>query len=216
MKIRLEFERLTWVKNLILAGFEPQFNSAHDYQNQKQSHFNSVFNLMESYGYYIVNYIIWSIPSVFIHWTILCEQRLINKTSTTPSCGGPLRAKIFRKVCIYEQKYDIWPIRTNFEHFKETPKFIFFNIFFSNIRFLSFIVTLSLHAKNSVPMVKSVTFGSLGPLLPFSKAHPPKLIKNGNFQAQYFLLFSFVILSLSAKDYDSITKIVIFGPFCPF
>ena len=37
-------------------------------------------------------------------------------------------------------------------------------------------------SKNSVPMVKSVTFGSLGPLLPFSKAYPPKLIKNGNFQ----------------------------------
>ena len=81
------------------------------------------------------------------------------KTSTTPSCGGPLRAQIFRKVCFYEQKYDFWPIRTRFEPFKGTPEFIFFNIFFSNIRFLSFIVTLSPLAKNAVPMVKSVTFG---------------------------------------------------------
>merc|ERR1739842_56056 len=62
------------------------------------------------------------------------------------------------------------------------PDSYFLIYFVSNIRFLSFIVTLSLLAKNAVPMVKSVTFGSLGPLLPFSKAHPhPKLIKNGNF-----------------------------------
>ena len=104
------------------------------------------------------------------------------KTSTTPSCGEPLRAQIFQKVCFYKQKYDFWPIRTRFDPFKWTPRFIFFNIFFSNIRFLSFIVTLSPLAKNAVPMVKSVTFDSLGPLLPFSKAHPPKVMKNGNFQ----------------------------------
>ena len=57
------------------------------------------------------------------------------------------------------------------------PRFIFFYIFFSNIRFLSFIVALSLLAKNAVPMVKSVTFGSLEPLLPFSKAPPKKTLK---------------------------------------
>ena len=67
------------------------------------------------------------------------------------------------------------------------------HIFFSNIRFLSFIVTLS-----------------------FSKAHPPKVMKNANFQKWYFLLFSFVTLSLLAKNYVSITKIVTFGPLGPF
>ena len=41
-------------------------------------------------------------------------------------------------------------------------------------------VALSL-AKKYVSMVKIVTFGLLGPILPFSKV-PPKLIKNGNFQ----------------------------------
>ena len=71
-------------------------------------------------------------------------------------------------------------------------------------------------SKNSVPMVKSVTFGSLGPLLPFSKAYPPKLIKNGNFQKWYFLLFSFVTLSLPAKNYVSITKSVNLAPWAPF
>ena len=40
--------------------------------------------------------------------------------STTPSCGEPLRAQIFRKVCFYEQKYDFWPIRTRFD--PKTPK----------------------------------------------------------------------------------------------
>ena len=142
-----------------------------------------------------------------------------NRTSTTSSCSGPLRAQIFQKVCFYEQKYDFWPIRTRFDPFKGTFKFIIFNIFFSNIRFLSFIVAFSLFAKNSVPMMKSVTFGSLGPLLPFLKAHPPKLIKNGNVQKWYFLLFSFVTLSLPAKNYVSINKFVIFftfGPLLPF
>ena len=106
------------------------------------------------------------------------SQRLLyrpkqNNTSTTPSCGGPLRAKIFQKVCLYEQKYDIWPIRTRFDPFKGTPKFIFLIYIFSNIRFLSFIDKLSPLVKNAVSMVKSVTFDSLEPLLPFSKAHPP-------------------------------------------
>ena len=64
--------------------------------------------------------------------------------------------------------------------------------------------------------MKGVTFGSLGPLLPFSKTPPPKLIKNGNFHKLYFLLFSFVTLSLTAKNYVSITNIVNFGPLGPF
>ena len=64
----------------------------------------------------------------------------------------------------------------------------------------------------------SMTFGSLGSLLPFSKS-PPKLIKKYKFSKMIFLLFSFVTLSLLAKNYVSITKIVNFGPlgpFCPF
>ena len=40
------------------------------------------------------------------------------ETSTTPSCGGPLQAQMFRKVCFYEQKYDFWPIKTRFDPFK--------------------------------------------------------------------------------------------------
>ena len=44
----------------------------------------------------------------------------------------------------------------------------------------------------------------------------PKLIKNKKFRKMYFLLFSFVTLSLLAKIYVSINKIVNFGPFGPF
>ena len=83
----------------------------------------------------------------------LPKTKILKKTSTTPSCFN-------------EQKYNFWPIRTRFDPFKWTPRFIFF----SNIRVLSFIVTLSLLAKNAVPMMKSVTFGSLEPLLFYSKA----------------------------------------------
>ena len=56
------------------------------------------------------------------------------------------------------------------------------------------------------------------PFALFKSLHP-KLIENGNFQKWYFLLFSFVKLSLPAKNYVSITKSVNFGPlgpFCPF
>ena len=67
----------------------------------------------------------------------------LSYTSTTPSCGGPLRGQMFQKV------------------------------FFMS--------------ENSVPMVKSVIFGSLGPLLPFSKAYPPKLIKKQKRSKMIFL-----------------------------
>ena len=86
------------------------------------------------------------------------------KTSTTPSCGGPLREQIFRKVCFYEQKYDFWLVRVPFALFNP----------------------------------------------------PPKLIKKQKFSQMIFLLFSFVTLSLLAKNYASITKIVNFGPLGPF
>ena len=42
------------------------------------------------------------------------------KTNTTPSCGGPLRAQIFQKVCFYEQKYDFWLVRVPFALFNQT------------------------------------------------------------------------------------------------
>ena len=66
---------------------------------------------------------------------------------------------------------------------KRNPQIQIFNICFSNIRFLSFIVTLSILAKNSVPMVKSVIFGSLGALLPFLKAYPQGLLYTGRARA---------------------------------
>ena len=38
----------------------------------------------------------------------------VGNTSTTPSCGGPLREQILRKVCFYEQKYDFGLVRVPF------------------------------------------------------------------------------------------------------
>ena len=40
----------------------------------------------------------------------------------------------------------------------------------------------------------------------------PKLIKNGFFQKYFFLFFSYVTLSILAKNYVSITKTAAFGP----
>ena len=94
----------------------------------------------------------------------MTQYAIIISTSTTPSCGGPLRAQIFRKVCFYEQKYDFWHVRVPFALFNP----------------------------------------------------PPKLIKKQKFSQMIFLLFSFVTLSLLAKNYASITKIVNFGPLGPF
>ena len=57
------------------------------------------------------------------------------KTSTTPSCGGPLWAQIFRKVCFHEQKYDFWPISTCLTLLKGPPNIIFENLcFFDKFR----------------------------------------------------------------------------------
>ena len=79
-------------------------------------------------------------------WQLSISKKNILNTSTTPSCGGPLRAQIFRKlcfyeqkqdfwpiirkVCFYEQKQDFWPIRTRFDPLKGPPNSYFFNIFF--------------------------------------------------------------------------------------
>ena len=79
-----------------------------------------------------------------------------------PSCEGPLRAQIYRKVCFYEQKYDFWLVRVPFA--------------------LSF-VTLSRFTKNHVSITKTSDFSPLGPLRAqqglFTRA--PELIKIGNF-----------------------------------
>ena len=102
---------------------------------------------------------------------------------------------------------------------KGPPNSYFFNIIFSNIRFLSFIVTLSPLAKNAVPMVKSVNFDSLGPLLPFSKAHPPKVLKNGNFQKWYFFAVFLCHIEPTCQKlrfYNQKCEFGPLGPFCPF
>ena len=92
---------------------------------------------------------------------------LISRTSTTPSCGGPLRAQIIRKVCFYEQKYDFWPIRTRYALFKGTPKFISFYIFFSNKIFF-------IHCHIEPTCHKFSTYGE--------KWRAPKLIKKRKFK----------------------------------
>ena len=71
------------------------------------------------------------------------------------------------------------------------------------------------YSEKYVFMSKNMIFGTLGSLLPFSTP-PPKLIKKQKFSQMIFLLFSFVTLSLLAKNYASITKIVNFGPLGPF
>ena len=76
------------------------------------------------------------------------------------------------KSIFYEEKYDFWPIRTRFH-----PKFIFIKKNFSNIRFLSFIVTLSLLAKKLGEMCDFWLVRA-----PFALFKSPTLIKNGNFQ----------------------------------
>ena len=57
-----------------------------------------------------------------IYWHIITLK--LNTTSTTPSCGGPLRAQKFRKVCFYDKKYDFWLVRVPFALFKIPPKLI--------------------------------------------------------------------------------------------
>ena len=61
-----------------------------------------------------------------------------------------------------------------------------------------------------------MTFDSLRPLLPFSKAYLPKVMKRKKLSKMIFLLFSFVTLSLPAKNYVSITKSVNLAPWAPF
>ena len=102
----------------------------------------------------------------------LCFETKMMETSITPSCGGPLRAQIFRKVCFYEQKQDFWPIirkicfyeqkqdfwpiRTRFDPLKGPPKFILF----SKKKIKQKIYFIYCHSaptcQNSVPMVKSL------------------------------------------------------------
>ena len=69
------------------------------------------------------------------------------QTSTTPSCGGPLRAQIFHKVCFYKKKNMTFGPLVHVLTILNRPPNSYFFIFFSNIRFLSLIVTLSPLAK---------------------------------------------------------------------
>ena len=68
------------------------------------------------------------------------------------------------------------------------------------------------YSEKYVFMSKNMTFGSLGSLLPFSKApqNSSKLFKN-----DILLLFSFVTWSLLAKNYFSMIKILTFDPLGP-
>ena len=128
-------------------------------------------------------------------------NKLINKHN-----GGLLWVQIFRKVCFQEQKYDFWPIRTRFDPFKGTPKFIFFAVFLCHIE----PTCQKLRFYN-----QTCKFWPLGPLFPFSKG-PPNSSKTEIFKNYNFFCFT---LSLLTKNYVSITKIVNFGPlgpFCPF
>ena len=51
----------------------------------------------------------------------MTQYAIIISACTTPSCGGPLRAQIFRKVCFYEQKYDVGLVRVPFALLNPPP-----------------------------------------------------------------------------------------------
>ena len=120
---------------------------------------------------------------------------IITKTNTTPSCGGPLRAQIFRKVCFYEQKYYFWPIRTRFERwlvrapfslFKiPTPKLIKKQKFSKMIFFAVCLCHIEPTCQKLCFYNKNCEFWPLGPLLPFLKGAPnsskTEIFKNYNF-----------------------------------
>ena len=65
-------------------------------------------------------------------------------------------------------------------------------------------------------MVKSVTFGSLGPLLPFSKAYPPKLIKKRKFSKMIFLAVFLCHIEPTCQKLCFYNQKCEFGPLGPF
>merc|ERR1711936_228912 len=83
-------------------------------------------------------------------------------TSTTPSCGGPLRAQIFQNV--NNQKCEFWPLLP----FLKRPPELVKNENFQKKQFLLFyFVTLKLLTKNYVSITKTAAFSSLVNFSPF-------------------------------------------------
>ena len=110
------------------------------------------------------------------------QKKKNNRQAQRRAAGDRSELKYSKKYVFIIKNMTFGPLGHVLTLLNGPPDSYFLIFFFSNIRFLSFIVTLSPLAKNAVPMVKSVNFDSLGPLLPFLKAHPPKVMKNGNFQ----------------------------------
>ena len=116
----------------------------------------------------------------------VCDVVKIHKTSTTPSCGRPLRAQIFRKVCFYEQKYDFWHVRVPFALFNPPPpKLIKKQKFSKMIFFAVFLCHIEPTCQKLCFYNKNCEFWPLGPLLPFLKGAPnsskTEIFKNYNF-----------------------------------
>ena len=124
--------------------------------------------------------------------TYLCFTMTIrsikNETSTTPSCGGPLRAQMFQKVCFYEQKFgtygekcDFWLVRAPFALINSPPPLShnFFCFTLSHWAYLPKIMFLS--TKLRLLAIK----GPLGPLrAPFKgplNSSKTEIFKNNNF-----------------------------------
>ena len=114
-------------------------------------------------------------------WT---DKQTNRQTSTTPSCGGPLRAQIFRKVCFYEQKYDFWHVRVPFALFTPPPKLIKKQKFSQMIFFAVFLCHIEPTCQKLCFYNKNCKFWPLGPLLPYLKGPPnsskTEIFKNYN------------------------------------
>ena len=88
--------------------------------------------------------------------------RNLKKTSTTPSCGGPLQAQIFQN--FYNQKCEFWPLGPLLPFLKRAPELIK-NGNFQKYQFLLFyFVILKLLTKNYVSITKTAAFSPYGPL----------------------------------------------------
>ena len=113
----------------------------------------------------------------------MTQYAIIISTSTTPSCGGPLRAQIFRKVCFYEQKYDFWHVRVPFALFTP-PKLIKKQKFSQMIFFAVFLCHIEPTCQKLCFYNKNCKFWPLGPLLPYLKGPPnsskTEIFKNYN------------------------------------
>ena len=89
----------------------------------------------------------------------MTQYAIMISTSTTPSCGGPLRAQIFQN--FYNQKCEFWPLLP----FLKRPPELVKNENFQKKQFLLFyFVTLKLLTKNYVSITKTAAFSPYGPL----------------------------------------------------